>query len=388
MSASSASTMSRTEGRGRRSERVRHTERDPRWARVVAKDPAADGTFVFAVETTGVYCRPSCGARTPRPENVSFHATCAEAERAGFRACKRCSPELPPLAERNAALVAELCRELDREDTMPRLDDLARARGLSVSHLSRTFKAVTGLTPKAYADARRVERVQNELRSARSVTQAIYDAGYGGSSRFYEAQSRTLGMTASAYRRGGRGEQIAYAVVPCRLGQLLVAATEKGACCILLGDETEALVGDLAARFPAAHLVSDAESLTTLVSEIVRLVDRPHEPSSLELPLDLRGTAFQRRVWQALRDLPAGRTVTYEELARSIEAPKSARAVASACARNPLAVAVPCHRVIGKDGSLSGYRWGLERKRELLRLEREGTAVDSDREASRGARAR
>ena len=366
MSASSASLTSRASDRGRR------TERDPRWPRVLARDTTADGTFVFAVETTGVYCRPSCGARTPRPENVSFHATCAEAERAGFRACKRCSPELPPLAERNAALVAELCRELDREDTTPRLDALARARGLSVSHLSRTFKAVTGLTPKAYADARRVERVQHELRRAPTVTQAIYDAGYGGSSRFYEAQARALGMTASAFRRGGRGEHIAYSVVPCRLGQLLVAATEKGACCILLGEETEALVRDLASRFPAASLVSDVEALTAMVREVVRLVERPHEPRGLELPLDLRGTAFQRRVWQALRELPSGRTVTYEELARSIDAPKSARAVASACARNPLAVAVPCHRVIGKDGSLSGYRWGLERKRELLRLEAEG----------------
>ena len=386
MSASTASLTSRAAGR--RTERALRTESDLRWARVLAKDPSADGTFVFSVETTGVYCRPSCGARTPRPENVSFHATCADAERAGFRACKRCSPELAPLAERNAALVAELCRELDREESTPRLEDLARARGLSVSHLARTFKAVTGLTPKAYADARRVERVQHELRRAPSVTQAIYDAGYGGSSRFYEASGKALGMTASAYRRGGRGERITYAVVPCRFGQLLVATTEKGACCILLGDHASALVRDLEARFPQASLVSDDGPARETVREVVRLVEKPHDPRALELPLDLRGTAFQRRVWQALRELPPGRTITYEELARSIDAPKSARAVASACARNPLAVAVPCHRVIGKNGSLSGYRWGIERKRELLRLEREGARVASDREASREARAR
>lgn len=382
MSASSASPRLRTE------ERARHTERDPRWARVVARDPTADGTFVFAVETTGVYCRPSCGARTPRPENVSFHLACPDAERAGFRPCKRCRPELPPLAERNAALVADLCRELDREDTTPCLEDMARARGLSGSHLARTFKAVTGLTPKAYATARRVERVQHELRSAPSVTQAIYDAGYGGSSRFYEASDAALGMTASAYRRGGRGERITYAVVPCRFGHLLVATTEKGACCILLGDQADALVRDLEARFPEANLVPDGGPASETVRDVVRIVEKPHDPRALELPLDLRGTAFQRRVWQALRDLPPGRTVTYEDLARSLGAPKSARAVASACARNPVAVAVPCHRVIGKNGSLSGYRWGLERKRELLRLEREGTTVDSDREASREARAR
>jgi AraC family transcriptional regulator of adaptative response/methylated-DNA-[protein]-cysteine methyltransferase len=355
---------------------------------VLARDPAADDTFVFAVSTTGVYCRPSCGARAPRPENVSFHATCADAERAGFRACKRCNPSLPPLAERNAALVAELCRELDRDDTTPRLDTLARARGLSVSHLSRTFKAVTGLTPKAYADARRATRVQEALGRAGSVTEAIYEAGYGGSSRFYEASKRVLGMTASAFRKGGRGERIGYSVVPCRLGQLLVATTEKGACCILLGDEPKSLVRDLEIRFPAANLVSDVDALTAMVDEVVRLVERPHELPALELPLDLRGTAFQRRVWQALRELPVGRTVTYEELARSIDAPKSARAVASACARNPLAVAVPCHRVIGKSGSLSGYRWGLERKRELLRLEREGGEQPARSEPKREARSR
>lgn len=387
MSASSAALTSRSAGRS--TQRGLRTEGDPRWARVLARDPEADGTFVFAVETTGVYCRPSCGARTPRPENVSFHATCADAERAGFRACKRCRPELPPLAERNAALVAELCRELDREESTPRLEALARARGLSVSHLSRTFKAVTGLTPKAYADARRVERVQRELRRAPSVTQAIYDAGYGGSSRFYEASGKALGMTASAYRRGGRGERIAYAVVPCRLGQLLVATTDKGACCILLGDQADTLVRDLEARFPAASLVADAGASSETVRAVVRLVEAPHDARAFELPLDLRGTAFQRRVWRALRDLPAGRTVTYEELARSIDAPKSARAVASACARNPLAVAVPCHRVIAKSGSLSGYRWGIERKRELLRLERDGVAgTDESPKASPEARRR
>lgn len=382
MSASSASFTSRASERGRR------TERDPRWPRVLARDSAADGTFVFAVSTTGVYCRPSCGARVPRPENVSFYTTCADAERAGFRACKRCSPSLPPLAERNAALVAELCRELDRDEATPRLDTLARARGLSVSHLSRTFKAVTGLTPKAYTDARRATRMQDALGRAGSVTEAIYEAGYGGSSRFYEASKHVLGMTASAFRKGGHGERIAYSVVPCSLGQLLVAATDKGACCILLGDEPESLLRDLEIRFPAASLVSDVDSLTAMVHEVVRLVERPHERRALELPLDLRGTAFQRRVWQALREIPGGHTVTYEELARSIEAPKSARAVASACARNPLAVAVPCHRVIGKSGSLSGYRWGLERKRELLRLEREGSEQPARSEPKREARSR
>ncbi len=340
---------------------------DPRWAAVVARDRSADGRFFYSVRTTGVYCRPSCAARTPRPENVAFHLSAAEAEGAGFRPCMRCRPDLPPLAQRQAELVAGLCRLIERADTPPALDELARHAGLSASHLQRLFKTVTGLTPKAYAAAHRARRVRAELDSGARVTDAIYGAGYGSSSRFYEKADAVLGMTPTRYRAGGADCLIRFAIGQCSLGAILVAASESGVCAILLGDDPDALARELQDRFPRAGLVGGDTGFEQLVARVVGLVEAPR--LGLDLPLDVRGTAFQQRVWQALREIPAGRTMSYTEVAERIGAPRAVRAVAAACAANALAVAIPCHRVVRIDGGLSGYRWGVERKRALLERE-------------------
>jgi AraC family transcriptional regulator of adaptative response/methylated-DNA-[protein]-cysteine methyltransferase len=342
-------------------------EKDPRWAAVLTRDARSDGVFVYSVASTGVYCRPGCAARPPRPENVRFHASSAEAERAGFRACKRCAPGGPPLAERRAARVAELCRIIEASDEVPRLDELARGAGLSVFHMHRLFKSVTGLTPRAYAAAHRANRVRRELRRQPSVTEAIYEAGYGSSGRFYEKSDAILGMTPTSYRAGGANVEMRVAHAACSLGSLLVAATERGLCAILLGDDPEALARELADSFPRARRIDADPALAALVAEIVKLVEDPR--SATELPLDIRGTAFQQRVWKALSRIPPGSTSTYAELAESIGSPGAARAVARACAANQLAVAIPCHRVVRADGAPSGYRWGVERKRALLARE-------------------
>lgn len=340
---------------------------DPRWAAVVGRDRSADGSFVYSVRTTGVYCRPSCGSRTARPENVAFHATADDARHAGFRPCKRCRPDDPPLAQQQAATVARLCRLIEQADSPPRLDELARLAGISRFHLHRLFKASTGLTPARYAAAYRVGRLKAGLDAGASVTEAIYAAGYASSGRFYDDAARTLGMTPRRFRAGGAGMQIRFAIGQCSLGAILVAATERGVCAILLGDDPAALLRDLQDRFPRAELIGGDATFELVVARVVGLVEQPR--LGLELPLDIRGTAFQQRVWQALRDIPAGATTTYSALAQRIGAPHSARAVAGAVAANALAVAIPCHRVIRLDGSLSGYRWGVERKRALLERE-------------------
>ncbi|HEY1690609.1 MAG TPA: bifunctional DNA-binding transcriptional regulator/O6-methylguanine-DNA methyltransferase Ada [Polyangiaceae bacterium] len=342
-------------------------ESDPRWAALRSRDPRADGTFFYSVATTGVYCRPSCGARPARPENVAFHDTAAAAERAGFRPCKRCKPDQPPLADRQAATVANMCRLIETSDETPTLEQLAKRARLSVFHAHRLFKKLTGLTPRAYASACRAGRVRSGLRSRRSVTEAIYAAGYGSAARFYEASKATLGMRPAAFRAGGRDAHIRFAVGTCSLGAILVAATDRGVCAILLGDEPGALVKDLQKQFPVAALEGGDRAFEDTVARVVGLVEKPGLGANL--PLDIRGTAFQQRVWDALRKVPAGETVTYAELATAIGAPRSARAVAGACAANPLAVAVPCHRVVRSDGNPAGYRWGVERKRELLARE-------------------
>lgn len=341
---------------------------DPRWAQVRARDPRADGTFFYAVKTTGVYCRPSCAARAARPENVSFHATAAAARQAGFRACRRCRPDEPALAERQAAQVAELCRVLAESDEVPSLDVLARRAGLSPYHLHRVFKRVTGLTPRAYAAAQRAERLRVRLGQGGRVTDAIYAAGYNSSGRFYAQSHALLGMTASRFRAGGAGLQIRFAVGECSLGSILVAATERGVCAIALGDDPEALVHDLERRFPRADLAGGEADFEQLVARVVALVECPG--SADELPLDVRGTAFQERVWQALRAIPSGTTASYAEIAARLGQPRAVRAVAQACAANVLAVAIPCHRVVRSDGAVAGYRWGVERKRALLARER------------------
>ncbi|WP_336488431.1 bifunctional DNA-binding transcriptional regulator/O6-methylguanine-DNA methyltransferase Ada [Methylobacterium nigriterrae] len=338
-----------------------------RWAALASRDPRADGSFVYSVRTTGVYCRPSCPARQARPENVAFHATCAEAEAAGFRPCRRCRPNEPALAERRAEAVARACRLIDEAETMPALDDLARSAGMSPFHFHRVFRTVTGITPKAYAGARLAGRVASGLREAGSVTQAVYEAGYNSASRFYAGAAQRLGMPPSAYRRGGAGTRIRFAAAECALGSILVAATERGVCAILLGDDPDALARDLQDRFPEAELSGGDAAFEGWVARVIGFVEAPGR--GLDLPLDIGGTAFQQRVWAALRAIPAGSTATYAEIARAIGEPASVRAVARACAANRLAVAIPCHRVVRSDGSLSGYRWGVERKRDLLARE-------------------
>jgi AraC family transcriptional regulator of adaptative response/methylated-DNA-[protein]-cysteine methyltransferase len=346
------------------------TVRDPRWTSVVARDPGADGKFFYSVRTTGVYCRPSCAARPAKPENVEFHSTAAAAERGGFRPCKRCKPDQPALIERRAAQVAELCRLIENSEQTPSLQQLADHAGLSIYHLHRVFKAVTGLTPKAYAAAHRAKRVRAELGKSSTVTDAIYGAGYSSNGRFYEHSNQVLGMTPTKYRAGGADMEMRFAVGECSLGSILVAATDRGVCAILMGDDPNELAQDLQRRFPRANLIGADAAFEQLVAKVVGLVEKPR--LGIELPLDVRGTAFQQRVWQALRDIPVGATASYAQIASSIGSPKSVRAVAQACAANALAVAIPCHRVVRNDGDLSGYRWGVERKRALL--DREASA--------------
>ncbi|MGK9171491.1 bifunctional DNA-binding transcriptional regulator/O6-methylguanine-DNA methyltransferase Ada [Inquilinus limosus] len=340
---------------------------DARWAAVQRRDRAADGAFVYAVRTTGVYCRPSCASRHARRENVSFHLDAAAAERAGFRPCRRCKPNEASLAERQTALVVAACRTIETAEEMPSLDELAEAAGLSRFHFHRLFKSVTGVTPKAYADAHRADRMRDELAQTATVTEAIYGAGFNSNGRFYAAAPERLGMTPTAFREGGAGAEIRFAIGECHLGAILVAATDKGIVAIQFGDDPQALLERLQDRFPKARLVGGDAEFEQLVARVVGFVEAPS--AGLDLPLDIRGTAFQQKVWQALRGIPPGTTVSYAEIARRIGRPKAVRAVAQACAANDLAVAIPCHRVVRADGDLSGYRWGVSRKQALLERE-------------------
>ncbi|MBC8036819.1 MAG: bifunctional DNA-binding transcriptional regulator/O6-methylguanine-DNA methyltransferase Ada, partial [Rhizobiales bacterium] len=301
-------------------------ERDPRWARVLARDPAADGTFWYSVATTGIYCRPSCPSRTANPKNVRFHATIAAAEAAGFRSCLRCKPGQPSLETQNAETVARICRLIEEADEIPSLAEMAQASGLSPGYFHRVFKAVTGVTPKDYASAHRAGKVRDKLRENGSVTEAIYGAGFNSSARFYEKSDDMLGMTPTDYRAGGANAEIRFAVGECSLGSILVARSEKGVCAILLGEDPAALLRDLQDRFPQARLIGGDAGFEKLVAQVVGLIEAP--AIGLDLPLDVRGTAFQQRVWTALRDIPAGHTVTYTDIAKKIGAPKSVRAVA------------------------------------------------------------
>lgn len=348
-----------------------HTEAvasDPRWRSVLARDTTADGLFFYAVRTTGVYCRPSCPSRTAKPENVAFYPTGESAEANGYRPCKRCKPNAASPREREAAIATRACRLIEAADEAPKLEVLAAAVGLSPFHFHRLFKSITGLTPKAYATAHRSRRMREELTEAQSVTGAIYGAGFTSSSRFYETSNDVLGMTPTTFRTGGRDADIRFAVGACALGSVLVAQSGKGVCAILLGDDPDELARDLQDRFPQANLIGDDADFQAVVARVVGFVEAP--ALGLDLPLDIRGTAFQQRVWQALREIPAGKTASYADIARHIGAPRSVRAVAGACAANAIAVAIPCHRVVRTDGALSGYRWGVERKRALLDAER------------------
>lgn len=339
------------------------------WAAVCDRDAGADGRFWYAVRTTGIYCRPSCVSRMPRRENVSFHASPAAAEAAGYRPCKRCRPQESAPGARHAAAIARACALIEQAETVPDLTRLAAAAGISRFHFHRLFKAHIGLTPRAYAAARQKERVRAGLASGASVTTALHDAGFSSSGRFYAGAAQALGMTPATYRAHGTGQHIRYAVAPCSLGLVLVAATSRGICAITLGDDADSLVNDLQERFRAATLTPADAGFNAELAAVVTFVDAP--AGGLALPLDIRGTAFQERVWQALQRIPAGHTASYAEIAAAIGQPQAARAVAAACAANHLAVAIPCHRVVRNDGSLSGYRWGVARKAALLAREGE-----------------
>ena len=340
---------------------------DARWAAFVARDATFDGQFFIAVETTGIYCRPSCPAKRAKRENVRFYATAAAAERAGFRPCKRCKPNEPSFVQQHAEKVRQACRLIETAEAEPKLDDLAAAVGLSPYHFHRVFKSVLGVTPKAYAAAHRSKRVREELGRSATVTAAIYGAGFNSNGRFYATSSETLGMTPNQFRAGAPNAEIKFAIGESSLGLVLIAASDKGVCAILFGDDPDGLARDLERQFPRARLVSDDPAFEQLTAKVIGFVEDPRR--DLDLPLDIRGTAFQRRVWEALRRIPLGTTATYADIAKAIGAPKAVRAVGRACGSNPIALAIPCHRVVGSNGSLTGYRGGIERKRALLAKE-------------------
>ncbi|MGX1126629.1 bifunctional DNA-binding transcriptional regulator/O6-methylguanine-DNA methyltransferase Ada [Pseudomonas sp. HLS-6 TE3448] len=342
-------------------------ERDPRWQAVLARDTTAHGQFVYAVRTTGVYCHPGSTARLPRPENVEFFNTPEAAEAAGYRPSKRAGASPSLVLAQHAARVADACRLIESSTELPSLADLATYAGLSPFHFHRVFKSVTGLTPKGYANAHRARRVREQLALGGRVTDALYEAGFNSNSRFYAASDHLLGMRPSDYRAGGQHLDIRVAVGECSLGSILVAQSARGICAILLGDDPQQLLHDVQDMFPNANFIGADANFEQLIATVVGFVEAP--ALGLNLPLDVRGTAFQERVWQALREIPAGSTASYAQIAERIGSPKAVRAVAQACAANTLAVAIPCHRVVRSDGNLSGYRWGVERKRALLARE-------------------
>ena len=345
------------------------------WAAVENRDAGADGSFYYGVRTTGVYCRPGCPSRRPLRANTAFFATTSEAEAAGLRACKRCRPTDASTASRHIAAIEKACALLRTSETIPSLGELAAAAAISRFHFHRVFKQVTGATPRDYARTHRLGLLAQRLDAGEKVTEAIYASGFGSSSRAYEAAPAALGMTPGARRRAGDGETIRYVTVATPLGWALVAATGRGVCLTALGDDRERLAAMVRERFPAALLVAEDAALKDWAEQIVRFITDPGQTP--DLPLDIRGTAFQTRVWRALQRIPLGRTATYTEIARALGRPKAVRAVAQACAANNLALLVPCHRVIREDGDLAGYRWGLERKRALLEREREAAAADA-----------
>ena len=335
------------------------------WQQVLARDARQDGRFVFAVRTTGIFCRPSCPSRRPRRDSVEFFAGPHEAERAGYRACLRCKPT--QISEQ-AQYVHSARQLLDSAEGVVTLAQLSKQVGLSPFHLQRLFKRATGLSPREYQSARRMQQVKRELRKGEDVTTALYEAGFGSPSRLYETATQQLGMTPGTYRRGGAGATITFAVVPSPLGRMLVAATERGLCAVRFGDSAIELERDLRQEFHAAELHRDEAAIRQYVEPLVASLRG--EQTTIDLPLDVRATAFQKKVWDALRQIPRGETRSYTEIAREIGDPKAFRAVARACASNPVALAVPCHRVIRGDGDLAGYRWGIERKKKLLAGER------------------
>ncbi len=330
------------------------------------RDKGLRAAFVMAVKTTGVYCRAGCPARMPKFENVQFFDASDAARAAGFRACKRCKPD--ETASPHAATIADACRAIEAAETAPNLETLAQRAGLSPFHFHRVFKAETGVTPADYAAAVRDRRAKTALKDGATVTEAVYDAGYVSASRFYEGADTRFGMRPRAYRDGGQGEEIKLAVAPCSLGWVLAGATAKGLCAIEIGDDPDAMIAEFSRNFRNAKAVENDAELTRMVEQVVAAIEKPGDAFK-GLPLDIRGTAFQQRVWDALRRIPAGETWTYAQVAEAIGAPKAVRAVGMACGSNPVSIVVPCHRVVGSNKKLTGYRWGVERKRELLKRE-------------------
>ncbi|MHB1296541.1 MAG: bifunctional DNA-binding transcriptional regulator/O6-methylguanine-DNA methyltransferase Ada [Anaerolineae bacterium] len=347
------------------------------WEAVLQRDRAYDGRFVYAVRSTGIYCRPTCPSRRPNREQVHFFTSSAQAQLAGYRPCRRCLPDQAAAPDPQRALVEGVCRYLEAApDRYPTLQELSGRFNASPYHLQRTFKRLVGVTPRQYAAARRTERLKERLRADEDVTTAIYQAGYGGSSAVYGSSDAELGMPPGRYRHGGQGMAITYAIVPCALGWLLAAATERGLCVVRLGDAEQELEAGLCAEFPAAALHRDDAGLGEPLQALLRYLEG--QATDLDLPVDVQATAFQRRVWQALQEIPYGATRSYQEVAGVIGAPTAARAVARACATNPVALVVPCHRVVRKDGSLGGYRWGIARKRALLDQEARQAGLSED----------
>jgi AraC family transcriptional regulator, regulatory protein of adaptative response / methylated-DNA-[protein]-cysteine methyltransferase len=354
---------------------TRHDADDRRWSAVRDRDTSADGAFYFAVESTGVVCRPGCPARTPLRENVRFFDRLADALSAGYRPCRRCRPDQPSVAERHRSAVSAACREIQNAELAPALDDLAGRAGLSPAHFHRIFKRIVGVTPKQYAIAVRDNRLRHTLAGSQSVTRAMYDAGFGSSGTFYSSATGSLGMSPGTYRDLGAGITITFAIAHASIGMVLVAATDRGICMISLGDSPDELEAACRSHFRKATVVEGDDRFEAVVRAVVETIDRLG-PEPFPLPLDVQGTAFQHNVWSALRRIPAGSTMTYREVAETIGSPKAARAVARACATNDVAVAIPCHRVVRADGDEGGYRWGIERKRALLERERDALTGD------------
>ncbi len=353
-----------------------HDDHDePRWRAVVRRDARAENDFVYAVRTTGIYCRCSCAAKTPRRENVLFFDDASQARAAGYRACKRCHPDNAAPSARASALVALACRQIEACEGVPVLEKLALNAGLSPHHFHRLFKAATGVTPRSYWIAHRARRLCDGLAQAESVTAAIHEAGFTSARQFYDISREVLGMTPSRFKAGAEAIEIGFVTGRCSLGYVLAAGTNKGLCAVLLGDDPATLAEDLRNRFPKANVRPADRSAAKMLARVVAEIDQTS--SAADLPLDIQGTAFQRRVWQALRAIPPGTTQSYTQIAAAIGAPGSVRAVAGACAANPIAIIVPCHRVVRSDGALSGYRWGIERKRALLERECADTSARS-----------
>lgn len=343
-------------------------ENDLRWQAVCDRDRAFDGRFFFAVRSTGIYCRPSCPARRPSPANVVFYASGHEAKAAGFRACRKCHPDRPEQWRLNAAVITEICREIEASENIPNLDAIAHKAGFSPYHFHRMFKAAIGLTPRQYAVQYRAGRVRAGLSDGASVTETIHNNGFSSPGRFYKDADKMLGMTPGQFKSGGTSMNISYTIGESSLGKILVATTGRGICAIFIDNDDDGLVSELHRRFPKAVITPAGQNFQETVEKVVAFAESPR--SGIELPLDLRGTAFQQRVWSALCDIPPGKTMTYGEIAKKIGAPDAVRAVGTACGANHVSLVVPCHRVIGKDGKLTGYRWGVERKKALLERER------------------